>query len=79
MSDKYEAALSLIMELSPAEKQQLLEQVAVALRENKVAEQSKPQRSPWAGICADLGPAPSAEEIDEVQRDMWKNFPREDI
>lgn len=39
---------------------------------------AKPRRS-WAGMCADLGPAPSAEDIDEVRREMWKNFPREDI
>lgn len=31
------------------------------------------------GILSHLGPAPSAEEIDEVRREMWANFPREDI
>lgn len=29
------------------------------------------------GICADLGPAPSAEEIDETRREVFENFPRE--
>jgi hypothetical protein len=37
-----------------------------------------PRRSLY-GLCADLGPAPSAEDIDEVRREMWANFPREDI
>jgi len=40
--------------------------------------EKKPKRSLY-GICADLGPAPSAEEIDESRREMWGNFPREDI
>jgi hypothetical protein len=31
------------------------------------------------GLCADLGPAPSAEEIDEARREMWAGFPRDDI
>lgn len=31
------------------------------------------------GLCADLGPAPSVEEIDAVRREVWSNFPREDI
>jgi len=29
------------------------------------------------GICADLGSAPSAEEIDETRREVFENFPRE--
>ena len=37
-----------------------------------------PRKSLW-GLCADLGPAPSAEEIDKVRREEWANFPREDI
>jgi len=31
------------------------------------------------GLWADLGVSLSAEEIKENQREMWKNFPREDI
>ena len=31
------------------------------------------------GLCADLGVSLSAEEIEENQREMWKNFPRDDI
>lgn len=36
------------------------------------------KRSLW-GICADFGSAPSSEEIDQVRRDVWADFPREDI
>ncbi len=38
----------------------------------------KPLRSLY-GALAHLGPAPSAEDIDEVRREMWKNFPRDDV
>jgi hypothetical protein len=30
-----------------------------------------PPRTPIRGLLQDLGPAPSAEEIDEVRREMW--------
>jgi hypothetical protein len=33
----------------------------------------------FKGRWADLGISLSAEEIDENRREMWKNFPREDI
>jgi hypothetical protein len=33
----------------------------------------------FIGLCADLGPAPSAEEMDEARREMWAGFPRDDI
>jgi hypothetical protein len=33
----------------------------------------RPRRSLW-GLCADLGPAPSAEEIDEARREAWEGF-----
>ena len=31
------------------------------------------------GALADLGPAPSAEEIDEARREAWASLPREDV
>jgi hypothetical protein len=34
----------------------------------------KPKRS-LLGLWADLGPAPSVEDIDEARREMWGNFP----
>lgn len=37
-----------------------------------------PRRS-LLGLVADRGPAPSAEEIDEVRRELWANFPRDDL
>lgn len=31
------------------------------------------------GLCADLGRAPSAVEIDQARREMWAGFPRDDV
>ena len=31
------------------------------------------------GLCADLGPAPSAEDIDQARREMWSTFPRHSV
>ena len=31
------------------------------------------------GSLAHLGPAPSAEDIDEVRREMWANFGQDDV
>ena len=37
-----------------------------------------PRKTSW-GMLADLGPAPSAEDIDEMRREVWGKFPREDV
>ena len=40
--------------------------------------EQRPLRSLY-GALADLGPAPSAEDIDEMRREAWANFPADDI
>ena len=60
----------------PADKQQEILSHATRLREEAVPR--KPFKS-IKGLWADLGISLSAEEIEENQREMWKNFPREDI
>ena len=47
---------------------------------NKLRAQPEPREhlNP-RGMCSDLGPGPTKEEIDEVRREMWRNFPREDM
>ena len=60
----------------PPEKQRELYEHARRLR----AETSKkPPFKSIEGLWADLGISLSAEEIEENQREMWRNFPREDI
>ncbi|MFN0172152.1 MAG: hypothetical protein ACKV22_37600 [Bryobacteraceae bacterium] len=60
----------------PADKQQEILSHAMRLRDE--AAPKKPFKS-IRGLWADLGISLSAEEIDANQREMWKNFPREDI
>ncbi|HVX94580.1 MAG TPA: hypothetical protein VHK47_06685 [Polyangia bacterium] len=45
------------------------------------AARSAPPEAPRAlfGMCADLGPAPAADEIDEARREAWAGFPHDDI
>lgn len=60
----------------PAEKQQEILSHATRLREETGPK--KPFKS-IKGLWADLAISLSAEEIEENQREMWKNFPRDDI
>ena len=87
-----EEVQALASNLAPLDKLKLLEHLAKMLENELIAvgvstmrasEQSsehpqKPRRS-LLGIWSDWGSGPSAEEIDEVRREMWANFPREDI
>jgi len=75
-----ESLVLLAQQLPPAERARLIQQVAATLVQETSENQSvkRPKRS-LLGLWADLGPAPSAEEIDEARREMWGNFPREDI
>ncbi|MBI1281790.1 MAG: hypothetical protein GC179_26940 [Anaerolineaceae bacterium] len=63
--------------LSAREKAELVARVSELLQ-TEIPEPTR-KRTPLRGILADLGPAPSAEDIDEVRQEVWKNFPREDI
>ncbi|WP_254563832.1 hypothetical protein [Oscillatoria sp. HE19RPO] len=73
-----EQVLQLAKQLSLSDKVRLIEQLAPEIQRELPPTDSQARRSLW-GLCADLGTAPSAEEIDEARRDVWANFPREDI
>ncbi|MFN3762880.1 MAG: hypothetical protein ACK4WK_06745 [Anaerolineae bacterium] len=73
-----EEALSLVKRLSPLDKVRLIEQITPDIKRELMAASLAPRKSLW-GLCADLGRAPSAEEIDQARREEWANFPREDI
>ena len=73
-----EQVLGLAKRLSPLDKVRLIEQVAPEIARHLAVPQPASQRSLW-GLCADLGPAPSAKEIEEARRAAWASFPREDI
>ncbi len=70
----YEDALRVIKQLTPEEKRRLREELAAT----DIAVRPAPRESLY-GIAAHLGPAPSAEEIDEARREAWATFPRDDI
>ena len=75
----FEQVLELAKKLTRQDKLQLIADLARQLQEEPPpAPAKKPYRS-LRGALADLGPAPSAEEIDEARREAWANFPREDF
>jgi hypothetical protein len=63
------------MQLSRIERARLIAQVAPTLVEEAG---QQPKRS-LRGLLAGLGPAPSADDIDQARHELWNNFPREDI
>ena len=70
-----QAILEIVHELSPDKQRELFD---YASRLQAKGAKKPPFRS-IEGLWAHLGVSLSAEEIDENQREMWRNFPREDI
>ena len=72
------AALKAIRQLPPRERLKILvEEIAEAEKELP-GETAEPVVSLW-GLLEKYGPAPSAEDIDEMRREVWANFPRNDF
>jgi hypothetical protein len=59
----------LAQRLSALDKVRLVELLIADLKQD--LQTTTPPSSSAYGALADLGPAPSAEEIDEVRREMW--------
>mgnify|MGYP001048605620 CR=1 FL=1 len=72
-----DTVLNMLRQLPPRERLKVIAQ-ALPETERDLSEHPRPLKS-LRGLCADLGPAPSAEEIDQARREAWANFPREDI
>jgi hypothetical protein len=70
----FEQVLTLAKRLRPVDQVRLVARLAPkvewVLNQVERSSQIHP-RKPLRGLLADLGPAPSAEEIDEVQHEMW--------
>ena len=73
-----ERILNLAAHLQPNEQAQLISRLAAVMEKSVPVAATEPRPSLY-GALADLGPAPSAEDIDEVRREMWANFPRDDF
>ncbi len=78
-----EYVLALASRLALTEQLQVIQRLAAQLSETTrtlATPQSHPKKSrSLHGLLADLGPGPTAEEIDESRREMLANFPREDF
>lgn len=68
----------LLKQLTPSEKAEVVAWLGNALKE-ELPQLPLSTRQSARGLWADLGVAPSAEEIDEARHEMWGNFPREDV
>ena len=66
----------MVQRLSPADKARLLEAISGDLHRDLAQAEAKPKRS-LLGLWE--GDSVSEEEIDEARREMWGNFPREDV
>ena len=76
----FEQVLVLAQRLRPIDQVRLVARLApqVEWMLDQVAPTVSSQpRKPLRGLLADLGPAPSAEDIDEIQREMWATFAQE--
>lgn len=68
--------VGLVRGLSPLDKVRLVEEVMALLEEDLAGEKPNPKRSLY-GIWPDANI--SEEDIAEARKEMWGNFPREDI
>ena len=78
-----DVVLSLARQLRPVDKARLVTRLApdveAVLEKNEpMSVTPRPRSESIRGILADLGPAPSAEDIDEVRREMWASMTHED-
>lgn len=73
-----EEVLRLARRLSPVDKVRLIERVAPEVERALAARQGGGNRSVF-GLLKDLGPAPSAEEIDAARHESWSSFPHDDV
>lgn len=79
----FEAVLEQVLELPTDDQQRLIDRITSMLTGKRKAaitieQPAKPHPS-LLGIYRGKGPVPSAEDIDEARREMWGNFPRDDI
>ena len=70
--------LQLAQQLTPIDKVRLIQQLTPDLERELSETKPKPKKS-LLGLCADLGQAPSAAEIDRTRNEVWGSFPREDM
>ena len=71
-----DSVLADLLKLSPRERLEVIARAAEGMETEVPDSPRKPKKSLrglWEGVSI------SAEEIDEARREMWANFPRDDI
>lgn len=63
----------------PLEQQHAALQYIESLAAQQQTSNEPPKRQSMLGAFAYMGLDVTSEDIDEVRREMWRNFPREDI
>ena len=74
-----EEVVTLARRLPPKDKLRLVERVLPDLDDALTEDAGRIRRRSLLGLCADLGSAPSAEDIDTLRQEIWRGFPREGI
>ncbi len=71
------SVLKMLRKLPPRERLKVISQALPEI-EQSLAEKPQKRRS-LRGLWKDLGPSVSEQDIDDARREMWKDFPRQDI
>ncbi len=74
-----EQLTTLAEKLTYTEKLRLLENIIAMLKIQGESSGAPTAKDTLYGALAHLGSAPSSEDIDEMRREAWANFPSEDI
>lgn len=70
--------LELLRKLSPQERLKVIAKALPEIEHDLAQKDQHPLKS-LLGLCADLGPAPSAKDIDQARQEAWAGFPRGDF
>ncbi len=77
LTPKAKTVLEMLRKMPPREQ---LKVVSIALPEiEKILDRKLRQRKSLCGLWKGLNPSVSADDIDSVRREMWRNFPRDDV
>jgi hypothetical protein len=73
----FEEVVQSALKLSPMDKVRLIERLASVLKYDVASQVTAPRQSLY-GVLANLGPAPSEEDIAEARRDMFAGIARDE-
>jgi hypothetical protein len=75
----FEQVKELATRLSPADRARIVEWLEATLSDESGTPAPTALRRSLYGLCADLGLRLTDKDIEESRREMWSNFPHEDI